>query len=49
MTNNEFSFMQDLESLLKKHNVEIYATEMNSSADNLLSINIFGDSINIDL
>lgn len=49
MTDKELAFMQDLEILLKKHNVEIYATEINNSADDLLSINIFGDSIDIDL
>lgn len=49
MTDRELAFMQDLESLLKKHCVEIYATEINCSGDNSLSINIFGDSIDIDL
>ena len=49
MTDRELEFMQDLENLLKKHRVEICATEINCSGDNNLSINIFGDSIDIDL
>ena len=36
MTDRELAFMQDLESLLKKHCVEIYATEINCSGDNSL-------------
>ncbi len=49
MTDRELEFMQDLEILLKKHRVEICATEINCSVDGSLSINIFGDSIDINL